>query len=265
MFLVQDCLCLSSKIMNNETVMWITNDCGVNDETSYYLYYVDNAEFSDNRFSLYMTRGISLTVSLVRSVFLVCPICIISVQEAEWAGSGVQGERHEHRGEEQRGRGERGEEAVKEKPDQSEHSEVRSEQRGGGGHRLSILWQTWSPGIIGILTTRGQISWELEVNSFNSGEDFFFNWSQFCFGKYITLIKDNFQVKYNAWRRKTKPGEKINCQENRVRLKAGRRKILNEEEFKIQIYSLFICTNWWEIIFQFHLILFPCLHHSIYL
>ena len=132
MFLLDDCLCLSSKIMNNETVMWITNDCGVNDETLYYLYYVDNAEFSDNRFSLYMTRGISLTVSLVRSVFLVCPICIISLQEAEWAGSGVQGERHEHRGEEQRGRGERGEEAVKEKPDQSEHSEVRSEQRGGG-------------------------------------------------------------------------------------------------------------------------------------
>ena len=26
--------------MNNETVMWITNDCGVNDETLYYLYYV---------------------------------------------------------------------------------------------------------------------------------------------------------------------------------------------------------------------------------
>ena len=63
--------------------MWITNDCGVNDETSYYLYYVDNAEFSDNRLSLYMARGISLTVSLVRSVFLVCPIFIISLQEAE--------------------------------------------------------------------------------------------------------------------------------------------------------------------------------------
>ena len=45
----------------------------------------------------------------------------------------------------------------------------------GGSHRLSILWQTWSPGIIGIRTTREQISWgilQLKIDSFYIGEEF---------------------------------------------------------------------------------------------
>ena len=117
---------------------------------------------------------------------------------------------------------------------------MRSERRESQSHRLSILWQTWSPGIIGIRTTREQISWEilqLKINSFYIGEELCLvdhSIDQIVSGHYTyyvsTLNKENFQVKHDARGRKTKSGEKIHCQENRFRLKTGRGKVLNKQD-----------------------------------
>ena len=196
---------------------------------SYYLYFIVYWQcriFCYNRLYLFMTHDMDISdcFCLVCFVFLVCQICVISLA----SGSGMSGTRSPGRETRAPGRGAA-------RPGRTRRGSCRGETRSVGafggekweagrrGSQTVDIVGTWSPGIIGIRTTPDRISWELKVNSFNIGEEF-------CIVDHSS--DHNFQVKYNAWRWKTKPGEKINCQENRVRLKAARRKILNKEEWK---------------------------------